>query len=161
VSRLRAFADVQAAFLYDKKGALRFAYRKQGSESLPAPEYRLADVRYHQGYLEMFSPLILNQQNFGVVYLRLSLTGLQRRMLGYYQLVFVIVPMLIVLALIVAMRFQRSFSRPVAELAEAFDRVNRDQYGVRCTPAKRTRSGGCLTASIACCRISIPPIRIW
>jgi len=131
VSKLRAFADVQAAFLYDKKGALRFAYREQGSESLPAPEYRLADVRYHQGYLEMFSPLSLNQQNFGVVYLRFSLTGLQRRVLGYYQLVFVIVPMLIVLALIVAMRFQRSFSRPVAQLAEAFDRVNRDQYGVR------------------------------
>jgi diguanylate cyclase (GGDEF)-like protein/PAS domain S-box-containing protein len=141
VSKLRAFTDVQAAFLYDKKGVLRFAYREQGSEALPVPDYRLAGVRYHQGYLEMYSPLVLNKQEFGVVYLRLSLTGLQRRMLGFYQLVFVIVPLLIVLALIVAVRFQRSFSRPVSQLAEAFNRVNRDQYSVRLHTSEENEIG--------------------
>jgi diguanylate cyclase (GGDEF)-like protein/PAS domain S-box-containing protein len=123
-SRLKAFPDVLAAYLYDENEQFRFGYQKEGYDPVPVPAYQVTDVRYLGDYLEVFSPLNYRGRQYGVVYVRFSLSSYQARMQRYYKLIFLLAPVLVLLTLVVAARFQRSFSEPVQRLAQAFAKVS-------------------------------------
>ncbi len=123
-ARLAAFPDVLAAYLYDQHAQYRFGYQKKGVEPVPVPAYQVTDISYHDDYLEVFSPLRYRGRRYGVLYVRLSLSSYKAIIRQYYQLLFVLVPVLVLLALLIAARFQRVFSEPVQRLAHAFDRVS-------------------------------------
>ncbi len=131
-ARLEAFPDVLAAYLYDKDKKFRFGYQKAGIEPVPVPAYQVMDVSYQDDYLEVFSPLRYQGQEYGVVYVRLALASYKQRIQRYYQLVFVLIPVLVLLTLLVALRFQRAFSGPIQRLAHAFDEVSsKGDYSLR------------------------------
>ncbi|TCK19205.1 PAS domain S-box-containing protein/diguanylate cyclase (GGDEF)-like protein [Thiogranum longum] len=124
VSRLEAFPDVLAAYLYDQNEQFRFGYMKKGVEPVPVPSYQIMDIRYHPDYLEVLSPVRYSGKPYGAVYVRFSLLPYKARIQGYYKLIFLLAPMLVLLMLLVAVRFQRAFSEPVQRLAQAFERVS-------------------------------------
>lgn len=124
VSRLEAFPDVLAAYLYDNNRKFRFGYQKKGAEPVPVPTYQVTDINYNDDYLEVFTPVDYRGRQYGVVYVRLSLSSYKARMLEYYKVLLLLAPLLLLLTLLVAVRFQRSFSEPVQRLARAFEDVS-------------------------------------
>jgi len=141
-SRLKAFPDVLAAYLYDQNEQFRFGYQKEDVEPVPVPSYQVTDVRYHDNYLDVFSPLRYRDRQYGVIYVRLSLASYRERVQNYYKLLFVLAPVLVLLTLLVAVRFQRSFSEPVQRLARAFDEVSvTGDYSVRVGTREKNEVG--------------------
>jgi len=141
-ARLKAFPDVLAAYLYDQNEQFRFGYQKEGVDPVPVPSYQVTDVRYHDNYLDVFSPLRYRGKQYGVVYVRLSLASYQERVKDYYKLLFVLAPVLVLLTLLVAVRFQRSFSEPVQRLARAFDEVSvSGDYSIRVGTREKNEVG--------------------
>lgn len=124
VSRLEAFPDVLAAYLYDQDEKFRFGYRKKGTEPVPVPAYQVTDISYNDDDLEVFSPVKYRGRQYGVIYVRFSLASYRERIQGYYRLILLLAPLLVLLTLFVAVRFQRSFSEPVQRLARAFEKVS-------------------------------------
>ncbi len=141
-ARLKAFPDVLAAYLYDENKQFRFGYQKEGIEPVPVPAYQVTDVRYHDNYLEVFTPLKYRGREYGVVYVRLSLAAYRERMRDYYRVLFVLAPVLVLLTLLVAIRFQRAFSEPVRRLAKAFDEVSSTgDYSIRVGTREKNEVG--------------------
>ncbi len=141
-ARLKAFPDVLAAYLYDENKQFRFGYLKEGVEPIPVPSYQVTDVRYLDDHLEIFSPLRYHGKQYGVVYVHFSLLSYKQRIQRYYQLIFLLIPILIVLTLIVAVRFQRSFSEPVQRLAQAFEKVSSSgDYSLRVGTREKNEVG--------------------
>ncbi len=124
VARLEAFPDVVAAYLYDQDEQFRFGYRKEGAEPVPVPAYQVTDISYHDDYLEVFSPVKYRGREYGAVYVRFSMVSYQARTQKYYKLILLLAPLLVLLPLVVALRFQRFFSEPVQRLAHAFESVS-------------------------------------
>ena len=142
VAKLQSFPDVLAAFLYDKNGRFQFGYQKEGTASVAVPAYQVTQSRYHDSYLEVFTPLIYNEREFGVIYMRVSLQEFKRRMQAYYKVIFVLIPALLAFAFAVSIYFQRSFSGPIQKLARAFDQVSEArQYSLRLKTAEQNEIG--------------------
>ncbi|VAW75160.1 diguanylate cyclase/phosphodiesterase (GGDEF & EAL domains) with PAS/PAC sensor(s) [hydrothermal vent metagenome] len=141
-ARLKAFPEVLAAYLYDEEKAFRFGYQKTGTELVPVPTYQPMGISYYEDYLEVFSPLRYNGRQYGVIFVRLSLASYEQQIQRYYQLIFVLVPVLLLLTWLVAARFQRAFSSPVRRLAQAFDEVSSSgDYSLRVGAREKNEVG--------------------
>ena len=127
VAKLEAFPDVLATFLYDSDGEFRFGYYQPGAEETPVPAYQATDLRYQDNYLEVFAPLSYRDREYGVIYVRMSTENVRQSVTGFYKLIMIVVPVVMLFALVVAIRFQRSFSEPIHQLASAFQQVG-DQH---------------------------------
>ena len=139
LSALRADRNIVTAAIYSADGKLFAAYSaKTGSQAALAPAVARdqADVaRFENGALEVFHAILADGERVGTVYLTYSLDDLFADFARYVGIALLVLAVSVVAALIAASRIQRSFSQPIARLAEAARAVslNKD-YAVRVEP---------------------------
>jgi signal transduction histidine kinase len=135
LSTLEAKRPLIAAAVYQQTGGLLATYRrgKKGREAQipprPGPD---GEPEFHDGFLDVFHPVILDDRRIGTVYLRSDLSEL----VGRLQLQALTVVSVFLLAALVALLFssalQRVISRPILRLAETARAVSeRRDYSIR------------------------------
>ena len=125
LSSLRLQPSVQSACTFDAAGNIVAVFGAQENIPVALPELdQPAQVITAARYLEVFKPIIHNEQRLGTIYLRASTDEL-RNQLGHYAL---IVAMVMIAALVTSIAMgsllQRIISRPIIRLVDAMALVS-------------------------------------
>ncbi|THB73596.1 MAG: PAS domain S-box protein [Gammaproteobacteria bacterium] len=124
VIKLKEFPNIENAVLYDKKNNDVFHYRKN-IESIyypPAPE-TMVEFEYHDDYFFAFLPVRYENTEFGHLFFRVSTESQKQKIFGYFKVVILMIPLLMVLSTFIAIKFQEIFSAPILRLARVIKKV--------------------------------------
>ncbi len=136
LAAFRASPRVLFAAIYTANGKLFAAYwRDNGAANPPAlPESTNPSDQYtfQNGELDLASPIFLQGQRVGTVYIRSDLRDMEDRLIRYTEIVAAVLLMSLLAALLISDMSQRKISKPIVELAELADEVSRNKnYSVR------------------------------
>ena len=143
LATLAAKDQIVAAALYGADGALFARYLRAGArpETVPAaPEDE--GYRFVSGGLELFSPVLMDRDRIGTVYVRSDLSLMVARLKRYIAIVIVVMGASTILALLLASRLQEVISGPIQELVETTRVVATGRnYAVRAVRRSRDEMG--------------------
>ncbi|OLE66904.1 MAG: hypothetical protein AUG09_05205 [Acidobacteria bacterium 13_1_20CM_2_68_7] len=143
LATLAAKDQIVAAALYAADGALFARYLRAGArpETVPAaPEEE--GYRFVSGGLELFSPVLMDRDHIGTVYVRSDLSLMVARLKRYIAIVIVVMAASTILALLLASRLQEVISGPIQELVETTRVVATGKnYAVRAVRRSRDEMG--------------------
>lgn len=146
---LRADPNLLTAAIYSADGKLFSVY--QGHAGTPASiAPRMAaghanDAQFHGRMLELHHPITSDGEHLGTVHLTYSLDDLYDDSARYLMIAVLVLGLSVLVALLAASRIQRSFSEPIARLAEAAKALSRERnYAVRVEPSQNRDELGLL-----------------
>jgi PAS domain S-box-containing protein len=130
---LRAEGHVQGARIYDRSGKQLASYYRQDPVSLPLPrELRPGEHRFEGDSLQVSTPVVLDGDTIGSVYLRTDTVELHNRARGYVIAFGTTAMAAMVLAVMLSGGLTRGIIGPVIHLGETALRVSTDQnYALR------------------------------
>ena len=127
---LRANDDVYGAAVYLPNGALFAAYER-APQTVPATWPKTEGFSFSRNRLSGFHPIVEGGTRVGVVYLDVYY-GVYDRLLRYSVILLLVLIGAFVVALALSTALQRTFTRPIQEVAQAARQVvERHDYSVR------------------------------
>lgn len=132
LSSLKSEARIRGAAIYDKRGAIFAAYNNQEFSPLPAGLAGQARTYYEKDYLYVFSPIMLENENIGVVHFKVDTTELQQALSRYLTFGSLIFVLCMIAAYFIALYLQKMISSPVIALTGLAESVSKNQnYSLR------------------------------
>ncbi len=124
VIKLKEFPNIENAILFDKKKNDVFHYRKN-IESIYHPRVLddMVEFEYHDDYFYAFLPVRYQNTDFGNLFFRVSTESQKQKIFGYFKVVILMIPLLMVLSTFIAIKFQEIFSAPILRLARVIKKV--------------------------------------
>jgi signal transduction histidine kinase len=140
LAALRADRNILTAAIYSANGMLFAAHAGDlGKRAAIAPAIapgHAEEVRFQARTLEVYHAITSDGEHLGTVHLIYSLDDLFKDLARYLVIAAFVLAVSVLVALIAASRIQRSFSQPIARLAEAAGAVSRQKdYAVRVEPS--------------------------
>jgi len=140
LAAFRASPRVLFAAIYTAKGKPFAAYwrdnRAANPPELPESTNPSDQYAFQNGELDLSSPIFLQGQRVGTVYIRSDLRDMEDRLIRYTEIVAAVLLMSLLAALLISDMSQRKISAPIVELAELADEVSRNKnYSVRARAA--------------------------
>lgn len=141
LSALRADRNIITAAIYSAEGRLFAAYAGNAGNRTsldPAISPAQSDTARFEGRtLELYHTIVSEGERLGTVHLAYSLDDLFADLARFLAIALVVLAVSVLAALLAASRIQRSFSQPIARLAEAAKAVSREKdYAVRVEPTQ-------------------------
>ena len=112
------------ACIYDSDGEVFATYSRKGDEGLGFPSHPQADHNFRRGFLELYQPIILNDEKIGTVFLRSDLGQLEEKIDEYIEDAVLILVIGLFLSVLLSIILQRTISRPIIDLVRAAKRVS-------------------------------------
>ena len=144
LSGLAADAPIEAAGVYDGRGALFARYLRPGARQTGLPERVVLEPRQllDRGGVRVVEPVAYEGRRIGAVVIDSSLQALAERVRRYVTIVGLVFATSVVLALVISAQLQRVISRPVLQLARVARIVSQEQnYAIRAPEAGRDDMG--------------------
>ncbi len=154
ISAMEAEPAIDSVYLYGPDGRLFAAFRRAGRKVEAGMElhpdttgWTPVDMHgrfYHRerGMLGLVSPVMLDGEQIGWIYLRASMAGLYTQLRWYLPLVVLIMLGATAVAFILASRLQRHISGPIQQLVQTMRRVSEEKdYGLRAQPGSNDEIG--------------------
>ena len=140
---LKAMNDVRVALVYDGRGKVFAAYRRDGFASDPSVPALGRDVhRVGLKGIELFHPIVLDDEPVGSVYIRADMAGFYSRVIRYAITLFGVMGLCLFLSYLLAARLRRTVARPIEELAGVMDTISRRKdYSLRAAVSGRDEIG--------------------
>ncbi len=127
LSVLRAEPNVTAAALFGAQGQLFASFYPTERRGLPLPlQAQAAGVRLDREWVEVWRPVVSNQEVVGTVYLQ-ARHNLLMRALEYLGVLAVILSSSLAAALLLSNRLQRALTGPVLAISEVTRQILRDR----------------------------------
>src|SRR6185503_20017574 len=124
---LRAYAHIETATIFDKKGE-SVSYWRSDLKPGPPPSTLRADGVYPESdRLVLFKTVRREGESLGTIYIQADMKELDARLANYARLVAIVVLFSSLAALLLSTWLQRFISRPIQHLAEVESRVSREQ----------------------------------
>jgi len=124
LATLHVHRNIQAAALYDRKGKLFAAYRREDCGNLPLPEQPSPELSvFEAGNLWVTRPVVHSGEVLGLIYVRSDLSDFHGRVRWGLASAFLIIGLVGTAVLVFAMRVGRVISQPIRNLAETARRV--------------------------------------
>ncbi len=138
LASLRAQSRVVSACIYNQEGKVFAEYRRLNAEGASCPPEPLAiGHRYTSGYVILFEPVILDNENVGTVYVQSDLADLYSRLTTFGATVLLILSISSGVVYLLSTRFQRLVTEPILHLVGLAKVVSEDKnYSLR---AKKTQ----------------------
>lgn len=131
LSKLKAFRNIDYAYLFDLKGKLFSAYSKEGEPPAPPPLSEPA-AEFHGEYLDVYQIVSENDHDFGTIYLRANVQPLVAKIRSYLITMVSLMALLIVVSVVLAFKLQRFISGPILDLADAAKQITKgEDYSIR------------------------------
>ena len=136
LSKLADHPSIDAAAVYDHRGAKVAEYREPGAPPLNRPAPGQFGIRYlDDGQLERVGQIVADDGPLGVLHLRANMDDVHGQIHGYRFIVVWIIFCSMIVAIALAGVLQRRISRPILDLAKAADRITEQgDYSLRVTP---------------------------
>lgn len=130
---LEANPRIMAAAIYDEKGKIFAAYRREDvrESSLPASPSPKGSY-LESGSMKVFFPVTLNKETTAYIYIQSDLKHIYDSMRQYAIIVFLVFIISSFAALLLSSKLQESISGPIHDLAQTADRVSwQKNYSIR------------------------------
>jgi signal transduction histidine kinase len=149
LSALRADRNIITAAIYSADGNRFASYvgnRGDGvSVARAIPPGQSDAIRFAGRTVALYHPIVAEGERLGSVELAYSLDDLYADAARYMGIAAVVLAVSVLVALLTSSRMQRSFSQPIARLAEAAKAVSREKdYSIRVEPARNRDELGLL-----------------
>jgi signal transduction histidine kinase len=136
LSALRADHNILTATIYSADGKVFAAYADDGRHRAPIPPALapgpMDTAQFHGRLLELSHAIVSDGDQLGTVHLTYSLDELFADAARYLGIAALVLVVSVLVALLAAARIQRSFSEPIAHLADVARAVSREKdYTVR------------------------------
>lgn len=131
LARMAVIPSVEFVYLFDKDGNLFSSYSRNGKIETP-PGLRESSVEFKDDYLEMFQPVLYQDQKYGTICILASAKPLTERIRNITLTTLLVILVLIVLSFILASQLQTLISRPILNLTSAVAKISTEgDYSVR------------------------------
>jgi diguanylate cyclase (GGDEF)-like protein/PAS domain S-box-containing protein len=129
--------------IYSDENRLFAVYQNPGIPSLAPPVLPLHDgVHFENGTLTLFYPVEMHRQRIGTIMLKFSMKSTYDRLWGSAGVIGLLMIGALALALLIAARFQRAITGPIARLSNVVRRVSIDKnYSVRAQKSGNDETG--------------------
>ncbi|MFV1972986.1 MAG: putative bifunctional diguanylate cyclase/phosphodiesterase [Thiohalobacterales bacterium] len=134
---------IQAAVLYGQDGEFFASYIKPDVYlTLPGPGLQAANILFWDDYIELYSPVMQENEQIGHVYIRADIKVIKERMAGYLGIVALVFIFSLFVAFILSARMQRFITDPLLKLSAIARKVTTDKnYSLRATGSSRDELG--------------------
>ena len=134
---------IRRAFVFDEEQNVLGSFYSEGvSRRLPAPEYRSEGNEFTSDSLYFWSPIYMDGERLGVLFVDADLRSLDRRRYDIASIVLLVLGFSTAIAFLVANRLQRVISQPLIELTETVRAVSqRKDYSIRAIPHGKDEIG--------------------
>lgn len=123
LKKLEAIPDIANACVFDNENKLFAVYYKNPGEEFVIPDLSNQETVSDNDFLNVFKPLVFNDEKYGTVYLRVSIISIKEKIFGN---ILVIVLLLILLAFpiyLLSLKLQKLISDPIMGLAEVSQNI--------------------------------------
>lgn len=134
---------IQATVLYGQDGEFFASYIKPDVYlTLPEPGLQAENLLYREDYIELYSPVMQENEQIGHVYIRADIKMINERMTGYLGIVALVFIFSLFVAFILSARMQRFITDPLLKLSAVARQVTTDKnYSLRATGSSRDELG--------------------
>jgi len=140
---LMAVENIDFACIYDKNDKVFTKYKRPDSdvETLP-PLPRDKGCFFEKNHLIIFSPVMIENERIGKVYLQSNLKESYARLKNYALVVFIVLALSFIISYVMAARLQRIISQPILQLANTAREVSlREDYSIRAQKTSKDEMG--------------------
>ncbi|RJP77032.1 MAG: response regulator [Desulfobacteraceae bacterium] len=135
LSALHAVPDILYGMVYKPEGDVlaRFISQNAQTKELPEISHRMQrGTVFHGNHLDLIEPIVMDQETIGYIFLQAGLTSLYARLYRYALICGVILLLSSLIAYFLSLKFQRTISGPILDLAEKMGTVTLKQdYSIR------------------------------
>jgi PAS domain S-box-containing protein len=129
------FLDVKNAVVYDQKGKVFAALKKEKLVDISKLAVDKPEFEFEKDYIGIFQPIMRKEEKnekFGTLHLKVSNILLKEKIRGSLFTILVLILALVILSYIFANRLQRFISGPILNLASVSRRISLDKdYSIR------------------------------
>lgn len=125
VTGLKSFERINSAVLFDLQNQPVFYYSRDHSVDFDPALIRPGEVPAGQGRgFDLFVPVRYRNDQYGQIYLNVSSDVYRARLMGYIKVIALILPLMVMLSVFIAIKFQKYFSGPILQLVQVIKRVS-------------------------------------
>ncbi len=144
---LQVEPHIANACIYDARGGIFATYSRKGDERFAFPAVSGKAYTFRGGFLDLFQPIVRNQEVIGTVFLRSDLRQLRERIDEYIKDAAVILVVGMLLSVLLSTLLQRTISRPILNLVRAARNVSdTGDYSQRVLQRSKDELGALSTA---------------
>lgn len=135
---------VEMGCLYDREGQPFASYSRSPMELDSFPELQMLQGHTfeHDGFLDLYQPVVDGEDVVGTLYIRTSLADLEKRIADYLTIAAVMLVGALGVSVILAVLLQRTISTPILRLADTARSItNSDDYTIRVDPGSNDEIG--------------------
>ncbi len=142
LEKMRAMPDIENGFVYDEKGELYGSYHKGKNIMAPPPPPQEPMAHFQGDYLVVARIIYYKNFKFGAIYVRASTALMAETIRVRILWLALIMAGVILIAYVLAFRFQSLISLPILTLANVTKRISHDiDYSIRVKRLERDEIG--------------------
>lgn len=139
---LEAIPSITDACIYDKDGKVFAGYHRSVDQEYSFPEIQKEDEEFEGGHLYVFKPIQQNGDQIGTIFLRVSTSELNTKIVSSIILFFLFLVLLSGPVFFLASKLQSLVSDPILKLAEAATNFSENQnYEIKLNSNRKDEIG--------------------
>ncbi len=139
---LEAIPSITDACIYDKDGNVFAGYHRSVDQEYSFPEIQKEDEEFEGGHLYVFKPIQQNGDQIGTIFLRVSTSELNTKIVSSIILFFLFLVLLSGPVFFLASKLQSLVSDPILKLAEAATNFSENQnYEIKLNSNRKDEIG--------------------
>ena len=147
LSALSAKPHMLSVTIRDRSGDVFAEFLREGASVVDPPKLLTTGSYYHDGHLDLFRPVLLDNEQIGTVHVRQDMDAFYARLQAYAGMTGSILAVVFVAALILSWRLQRVVSGSIVNLAATAQQVSdHDDFSLRAPRTARDEIGILTTA---------------
>ena len=123
LAALKAEQHIVLAAVYRANGQVFVKYHRN-QQDFKAPTSPLLNYQFGDNFLDLFHPVLLDNEQIGMIYIRSDLQAMRTRQTRYLVMVSICLVSLCGLVLVITSRLQRVISDPILHLAKVARQVS-------------------------------------
>jgi methyl-accepting chemotaxis protein len=125
VAGLKSFDRINVAVLFDLQNQPVFYYSRNNAMDFDPKKIRPGELPAAQSTgFDLFVPVRYRNDQYGQIYLNVSSGVYRARLMGYIKVIILILPLMFMLSVFIAIKFQKYFSGPILRLVQVIKRVS-------------------------------------
>ena len=142
IQNLREAPDFSGACVYGEEDKVFASYFRGKNVACPPIAGKGESFYFENNSLHIFSPILLDQEKIGTVYLQVKLMRLSESIFNYALIVISMIGVLTLLSYLMSLGLQRIVTHPITELARLANRVSDERnYGLRVSQESKDEVG--------------------
>ena len=140
---LESQKHIQTAAIYDLDGEVFASYRKTDvTATFPEPEMQPENILYWDDHVELFTPVVYEGEQAGIVYIRSDMQVVHERLGWFLRIVAIVLLVSLAITFVLSAQMLRIITDPLLRLSEIARKITTDKnYSLRVVDQSKDEIG--------------------